>query len=377
MRLAQIARKVGLAPVDIKRFLESEFDQSIGNEPNYKLDEKQINAVLDKFPIPIPVVEAPVIKEVLEEPVDEFDQAVTEMEQVVEVVNELEVPAVESAVVEEETVDTIQESLDIITESGETIEENTEEVADGVTEALVDELSDAVVEVEKATEEALANETVEISEPKDALAEVEINYDEPTEAQDTEASFVEVAVDPEADLIKAPTIKLDGLKVLGKIELPGKKEAEVVEKTEEEVEQEETDALAELDAAMQLNAQDIKPAKLVSRKEAKETKEHIAVEAESYSEYKDSRGIYHFSLQQKLNREKALVRVELNQKREAEKEKKKRHYKEVMKERQQKEPVVVSKTKQKKIETKKIKREEKNAEPPKGVWAKFLSWLNN
>ena len=357
MRLAQIARKVGLTPVDIKRFLESEFDQSIGNEPNYKLDEKQIAAVLEKFPIPEPIVVAPVVKETPKEPVDAFDQAVTEMKQVVDDVNELELPDAEIAAEADELTQTHSE------------------VSTGTN---ADESTEVEAEVEQSNPEDEETITTEaISETVEELSAVEINYDEPAEVQDTEASFVELAVDPEADLIKAPKVKLDGLKVLGKIELPGEKEVEVVEKTEEEVEQEENEALAELDAAMQLSAQDIKPAKVVSRQEAKETKEHIAVEEESYSEYKDARGIYHFSLQQKLNREKAVVRVELNKKRQAEKEKKKRHYKEVMKDRQQKEPVAVNKTKQKKIETKKKKREEKNTEAPKGIWAKFVSWLND
>ncbi|MFT5822098.1 MAG: hypothetical protein ACI8ZM_003354 [Crocinitomix sp.] len=355
MRLAQIARKVGLPPVDIKRFLESEFDQSIGNEPNYKLDDKQINAVLEKFPIPIPKVEAPVIKEEPKEVVDEFDQAVSEMEQVVEAVNEIEISETENATEVVEEVEVAIEDFELEKE----IVPEAEEVLEG-----------------SIPEETVVSEVIEEIEPIEAAVEVEINYDEPAEEQDSDAGFVEVAVDREAELIKAPKIKLDGLKVLGKIELPGKKEPEVLEKTEDEVEQEEADTLAELDAAMQLNAQDIKPAKVI-RKEAKETKEHFSTEEESHSEYKDNRGIYHFSLQQKLNREKALVRVELTQKREAEKEKKKRHYKEVMKERQSKEPVVVSKTKQKKIETKKHKREVKNAEPAKGLWSKFLRWLND
>ncbi len=333
MRLAQIARKVGLTPIDVKRFLESEFDLTIGNEPNYKLDDNQISAVLEKFPIPVVKVETPKIKETPIEDAtenDDVDDDVQELEQVVEAVNEIEIPEV----VEEEVLT-------------------------------------------KETEEPVIEETdaPQVAESKEDVAAVEINYDEPAEEQDSEAGFVEVAVDREAELIKAPKVKLDGLKVLGKIELPEKKVVEAPVKTEEEIEREEADALAELDAAMQLSAQDIKPAK-VSRKESKETKAHISSE-ESYSEYKDEQGIYHFSLQQKLNREKALVRIELDRKRESEKAKKKRHYEEVMKERKQKEPATISKAKQKKIEVKKQKREEKNVEPPKGLWAKFMRWLND
>ncbi|MBK9191961.1 MAG: hypothetical protein IPM77_10845 [Crocinitomicaceae bacterium] len=38
--------------------------------------------------------------------------------------------------------------------------------------------------------------------------------------------FIPLPVDPDAELIKAPKIKLDGLKVVGKIELPEKKQKE-------------------------------------------------------------------------------------------------------------------------------------------------------
>ena len=49
MRLAQIARKVGMTPTEIRRFIEGEFQVTIGNEPNYKLNEDQIDAVLQNF----------------------------------------------------------------------------------------------------------------------------------------------------------------------------------------------------------------------------------------------------------------------------------------------------------------------------------------
>jgi hypothetical protein len=341
MRLAQIARKVGLTPIEVKRFLESEFELTIGNEPNYKLDDNQINSVLEKFPIPVEEVKTPEVKKAVEEVTSEMDDVIEEVGAVVEDV-------VDEIVVDEE-----------ITKENE-VTASSEEVSEG----------------EEATEvEAVKDETPEI-ELVEAAAAVEISYEDPSEAIDPDAPFVEVEVDREADLIKAPTVKLDGLKVLGKIELPEKKVEAVVEKSEDDIAQEEADAIAALDAAMQSNVQDIKPATKASRKESKETKEHLQTE-ETHSEYKDDRGFYHFSLQQKLNREKALVRIELERKRELEKEKKKRHYEEVMKDRKQKESVTPSKAKQKKIEIRKQKREEKNIEPPKGIWAKFLRWLND
>tara|TARA_B110000037_G_scaffold34473_1_gene41878 strand:- start:47970 stop:48977 length:1008 start_codon:yes stop_codon:yes gene_type:complete len=335
MRLAQIARKVGLTPIEVKRFLESEFKLSIGNEPNYKLDENQINSVLEKFPIPVKELKTPEVKKADEEIIPEMDNALQEIEEVVE--------------------ETVAEEIEVTTTEKEVIEE----------------AETPVIEAE-----SMETPEIEIELVEEVAPAVEISYEDPTEDFDADAPFVEAAVDREADLIKVPTVKLDGLKVLGKIELPEKKEEEVVVKSEDDIAQEEADAIAALDAAMELNAQDIKPATKASIKESKETKEHFQLE-ETYSEYKDDRGFYHFSLQQKLSREKALIQIELESKREFEKEKKKRHYEEVMKERKQKESVVPSKAKQKKIETRKQKREEKNIEPAKGIWAKFLRWLND
>ena len=359
MRLAQIARKVGLPPVEVKRFLESEFELTIGNEPNYKLNDDQIDAVLEKFPIPEPVIEIPVPKEEAETAPSDVDTVLEEAEQIVEAAEELKP-------IEAEKV------ADIETTAAEIVAENIEiDVPAAATEiqSIPDESEILPTTDDIEIQEAEANLTT-------PLSEVEINYDEPEEEQDSDAPFVEVAVNRDAELIKAPKVKLDGLKVLGKIELPGDKEPEVIEKTEEEIAQEEADAIADLDAAMQLNAQDIKPAK-INQVKPKAIKEHLP-EEESYSEFKDNRGIYHFSLQQKQNREKSLVRVELARKKEEEKEKKKRYYQETMKDRKQKETVVVvSKTKQKKIETRKQKREEKNVEAPKGLWGRFIRWLND
>lgn len=352
MRLAQIARKVGLTPLEVKRFLESEFELTIGNEPNYKLDDNQINSVLEKFPIPIKEVKTPEVKEVIEEVTSEADTTLDEIEDVV-----VEIAAIDSETEIPDEVIPVEAEINVIPDKV-------------VDEKETLEVTQDIEATESIETPVIENDTVEA----DASA-VEISYEEPSEESDEDAPFVEVSVDREADLIKAPTVKLDGLKVLGKIELPREKVPEIVEKSEDDIAQEESDALAELDAAMQSQAQDIKPAK-TNHKEAKETKEHLT-EEETESEYKDNRGFYHFSAQQKLNREKAVARVELSQKRVSEKEKKKRHYQEVMKERKQKESVVISKTKQKKIETRKQKKVEKNIEPPKGLWAKFVHWLND
>lgn len=355
MRLAQIARKVGMTPTDIRRFLESEFDLNIGKEPNYKLDEAQIDAVLEKYPIP-EVVEAP--KKPAEKPEEEVvsdlledEETIAEMEDVVEEINAADI-AEEAAI----------EPTDIISEADRSADldedEKKEEKAENESVAAVTETQEqGEVETEKA---------------------VEINYDDPA-LETEESDFVEAEVDRDAELIQAPKVKLDGLKILGKIELPGDKKEEVEEPVSEtELEQDEADAIAELDAAMQSQVQDVKAGK-VNQPKAKAVEENVAASETEHSEYKDERGIYHFSLEQKENRKKSLIQREIRLKQEAEKEKKKRHYESLMKARQQKESVKDTKVKEKKTESRKQKREakEKEAEQPQGLWAKFKRWLND
>lgn len=320
MRLAQIARKVGMTPTEIRRFIEGEFQVEIGNEPNYKLNEDQIDAVLQNF--------TPVEKEPEVAPKKE------------------EIPPVETTV--EEVVETVPEIAEV--EATTPLEAETE--APEVTEEIAVE-AEAVIE-----EEDTADTGAE---------EVPAELETVTEDQDEEAPFVEAEVDPDAELIKAPKIKLDGLKILGKIELPEKKEVEP-EKTEEELEAEEAEKIAALDAAMQSQAQDVRK-KGDSKADKKEEQE--------VSEYKDKNGIYHFSHQQKVNREKRLIELDIKRKRENERNKKKQHYQEMMQGREQKSSVKAEKLKARKTAATKEKKAQKTTEAPKGLWAKFLRWLND
>lgn len=312
MRLAQIARKVGVTPTDVKRFLESTFEIEIGKEPNYKLNEDQVNAVLAEFPIP---------------------EAVEE---------------------------TVEEQVIIPKDIPKEIEPVEEEVA---------ELSSEVVEELGHTVEAVND--IEISEETEEETTEDDNVEEGnTDTEESEEEFYEAEVDPDAELIKAPKVKLDGLKILGKIELPEKKVEAASEKTEEELAQEEADAIASLDAAMQSQVQDIKTKPKKSGKADKG-------EDEEESEYKDKNGIYHFSHAQKASREKRLVEIELKRKQQAEKDKKKRHYEDLMKSRPQKESVKAIKQKEKKTQRTKQKKEQKQQEEPKGLWERFKRWLND
>lgn len=333
MRLAQIARKVGLTSTDIKRFLESEFELNIGKEPNYKLDESQVNAVLAKFPL-------------LDEP---------------------EIVAADKNKIEPETTETVDAALE--TEEEEDVIEIIEFEVDAI----------ETFESEESTESEEPEAITEVFTPIDKTeSRVEINYDDEGEPiNEVPSSFKEVEVNPDAEIIQAPKIKLDGLKVLGKIELPQDKKIEEAEKTEEELKEEEADEIALLDAAMQSQVQDVKAAKVVAP-EANATIENTDADEELYSEYKDAKGIYHYSHTQKENRAKALVEIELKQRAIAAKEKKKRHYETLMEAKKSQKVAPINSEDQaapKPKTKKKVKSEDKPT--PKGLWSKFVHWLND
>lgn len=341
MRLAQIARKVGMTPNDIKRFLEDEFEINIGKEPNFKLNEIQINSVLEKFPV---------------------------LETV-----EIESSSAKDSDKENDVQAAISES-DLADELDEFIEQT---LAD---QPSVEVAPENIPEIEAEIEEKVSEPVIE--EPIAKKNVVIINYEDNGSQISDESSFVEVPVNPDAEIIKAPTIKLDGLKILGKIELPEHKKIETPV-AEEEPSKSEDDQLAALDAAMRSQVQDIKAGKVVQPTE-KIIEENLPISEDEDSIYKDEKGIYHFTPQQKANRQKRLYEIERAKKIKFEQEKKKRHYEEKMKLKEQKKaqhPQTPSTKKKTEASDKpaESRRSEKKqpVEPPKGLWKKFLYWLND
>lgn len=344
MRLAQIARKVGMTPNDIKRFLESEFDLNIGKEPNYKLDEIQVDAVLNRFPIPEPievVVEhkaEPTVAVSVEEEMVKEDEPEIETEQAIEVVSD----ASEVEVVEVESNELTEESIVETIEAAVTVAEEPE------------------------------------IQPKKILNTpvVEINYESTGEETASERAYIPVPVDANAELIKAPTIKLDGLKILGKIELPETKKVEVVP-TAEEIEQSEAAALALLDAAMMAQEQDVK--KVVELPKEKPVAKVVKAEMneDPDSAYKDKNGIYHFSSEQRANRIKSINNRGSRRQEIDQKEKKRRYYEEILAKRKAENAAAAAK----KVKPKKVqaREEKKRVQKPKPttLWGKFVYWLND
>ncbi len=341
MRLAQIARKVGMTPNDIKRFLEDEFEINIGKEPNFKLNEVQINSVLEKFPVLEPVeIESSSSKDFDKE--NEVQAEISENE----LANELD-EFIEQTIADQPASEIAPENIPVIVEEIEA------------------EISQPIIE------EPITKKNIVI-----------INYEGNESESSDESSFVEVPVNPDAEIIKAPSIKLDGLKILGKIELPEHKKVENPVNKEVPVTN-ENDQLAALDAAMRSQVQDIKAGKVVQPTE-KIVEENLPTSEDEDSIYKDENGIYHFTPQQKANRQKSLYEIERARKIKSEQEKKKRHYEEKMKLKEQKkvqnnQPIQDKKKLESTNKPVENRRSEKKQpiEPPKGLWKKFLYWLND
>ena len=95
MRLAQIARKVGKTPQEIARFLNEQVADPIEKDPNFKLTEAQVNAVMDEF-------EPEVIEEPAESKMDETPENTEEKQEESTLEEELEVPAAEETPLEVE-----------------------------------------------------------------------------------------------------------------------------------------------------------------------------------------------------------------------------------------------------------------------------------
>jgi hypothetical protein len=371
MRLAQLARKVKVKPTEIRNFIQREFDLELDADPNIKVDDKHVEAVVKEFHVEEEIIEE--VKEVKEE--------VAEEEYI------------------DASIDTDLESLKEVV-----VEDKEEKLEEGA--KAEDKKEETVVEETKIEE---AKTTKPKSASKGAKSITYNEDDEHVHINDAPTTTVEVEVDPNAELIAGEIETLEGLKVVGKIDLGTDKEEEVVEEVEfdeneqivlptmeaidSEIEKldgdvdtssftniakegasdEEKDAIfAELDAAMDNKSNEGNKVKKVVNKPAAEVSENIEEEEDSI--YKNSKGIYRFTSEQRENRLKSLSIKEDKERIRLQKEKKARHYKEN----------VAANTKVKKKKKgpskKQIAKQEAEAnkkEAPTTFWGKIKNWLND
>ncbi len=232
MRLGQIARKLETPAKNILTAINNEFNVEIDLESNlnFKLDETHIEFVLQQFEVP--KVEEPA--ETIEEAVEE----VVETEQI-EDVTEPSISEETTSSQEVETSNTEEKISEEVTDSSNTEETKLEEELEVepqpvIVESAVDKKSDSIVDSDKK-EEAPVEVKVEKEEPKvgDKI-ELPTTQEKPetpekkvvvlkrgevlTTSTDVDSEYFEL--DESVDIIRAPKVELEGIKVLGKINLP-------------------------------------------------------------------------------------------------------------------------------------------------------------
>ncbi|MDW3209632.1 MAG: hypothetical protein R8N23_07190 [Reichenbachiella sp.] len=228
MRLGTLARKISITPSKLTSFLES---QNIGlsSGTNTKLSEEEIELVLAHYDASL-----------------EEDKPEPEEEPIAESEEE-EAPVVEEETQEEEVISKVKDTEAELTDTEEgtekvvTKEEESEpKVSESFAEiALPHELEEDSLEIEAAEpEQSEIENSQETRSEKEELEEKEEEYvpQVPDDLDPEIESYVErLAYDENIEVIKPVKVKLQGLTVKGKIDLPEPKvEAEIIEEPKKE-----------------------------------------------------------------------------------------------------------------------------------------------
>lgn len=216
MRLRQLARKLGVHPDKILTLL-SDSGHELQNEANSKLTEEQVEITLTHFPLPV-----------VEEKETEEDATSTP-----EASPEIVKPAPE--VVEAATT-TTEEQVEAIEAGEEEAQKEIVEKADPDLEHLEVPFGPPAHATSQVSE-LDREQSVEGVEPAEKPEKVIIQLEKPKPEVKVYNAIEEDEEFLNAELIKTEKPVLEGLKVVGKIELPEPKKP--VEKTEEDAETEE------------------------------------------------------------------------------------------------------------------------------------------
>ncbi len=370
MRLGQLARKLEIKTTDIIDFL-SEKGIDIETGTNTKLEEEQVSIIMSEF---APVEEETPAPEVIDEETNQDNpdetntmpehEVTPETETAEEITSETEAEAIIPQTAKEPDTPEMDAANVVLAEGTvtEASEETTTTVDEKPTETEAPTASESVTESAPEVEnESLAAISTDepLSETSTAAIIEESDTDEELAPSYSATDFPELELEedaPELDVlnresqdgvIRAPKVELDGLKVLGKIDLPSKKELEDEEQeASETIEQEEIANNAPLQKKTKLTKEEWKEKKL--------DRERKRLAAEKKVE------------EWRLNKSKALLDKQ-------EKKQRKSHYENLV---QQKKAAQKSAalSDQKKTPKKQKKKEEKPA--PKTLFGKFLRWLN-
>lgn len=186
--------------------------------------------------------------------------------------------------------------------------------------------------------------------PAEILPEIYQHFESKKEnlSSSDEEILTEADLNIKDGVITAPKVEVQGVKVVGKIDLP---EPKVEEPSEEEKEEEK-------DAGKETSTQKSRPKRRDRRERKRKPKRTL-------------------TYQEQQEQEKQAHQQKMEQKRAAEKKRKKEHYKQLMEQRQ--DSVSSRRLTKKKLakEQERLAAQKRAEEAPQGLWAKFIYWLNN
>lgn len=229
--------------------------------------------------------------------------------------------------------------------------------------------------------EIKVNETKEEKNKETELQEVEESEKTEEAAQDpnesTEESSEEtVQLNIQDGVIRAPKVEIEGVKVIGKIDLPEKPVA--VENTEENEESEESEESNEtVDQAEKENTETttIQPATEQKNILVKTKNPRKKANKPTQDRQKRQKGEISYEEQRRLD--KAAYTEAVKRRKEEEKRKAKERYQELMKKKEATAPKKkISKSREKAMQEKALIQKRKE-EAPTTLWGKFIYWLNN
>ncbi len=161
-------------------------------------------------------------------------------------------------------------------------------------------------------------------------------------------------------VIKAPKIEIEGVKVVGKIELPSDK---VVQKRGDSDFHEDDVLIAE----------DQNSEVLATQKETSQTKSEKPKTKKPQQKPKKTNSL---SYEEEISKSQQAYKEELRKKRAIEKEKRTKNYELLMQKQAPRKPKKKSKRKAI-IENTEVQIQQKKEEAPKSLWKKFIYWLNH
>ncbi len=323
MRLGQLSRKLDIKPTEIREFIRNEFKIEIDLDLNTRIEDSHADAITAKFEKKV-------------EPAQQIKKSTAHIQ------------------------------------SEETEEKEFHSVAEVIEAEKEEHVVHSPIEVPHYHEAHHAvKKEVELESIKNSEKETEKIVDDPR-------AFIPLPVDPDAELIKVPKIKLEGLKVVGKIELPKKREKEVeavIESPTSELDAVATETITEtVESSEGMPTEEVKAETLKQQKKARQPKASVLQNNDDveYSIYKDKNGIYHFSQAQRENRKNSLERLKREKQEALRKTKKSQYYQQLVE--------TEKKIESPKVKAKKQAQKEAKKQPEKvvrkGVWGKFLNWLN-